>query len=100
MKSSFSPEQDGELHRLYSAGLNDYEVAKEFHVGRNRLREWRKVQGLLSKTRKKGLTVDICLDVLRILSNGSDLTGVAKKYGVKRTSIARLLKKKDRKSVV
>ena len=43
MKSSFSPEQDGELHRLYSAGLNDYEVAKEFHVGRNRLRECRKV---------------------------------------------------------
>ena len=39
------------------------------------------------------MTVDICLDVLRILSNGSDLTGVAKKYGVKRTSIARLLKK-------
>jgi len=93
MKSSFSQEQESELHRLYSTGSNDYEVAKIFHVGRNRLRGWRESHGLPSKTTKKGLTSADCPGIVVMLSRGLDLTGIAKEYGVCRTSISKLLKR-------
>lgn len=93
MKSSFSQEQELELHRLYSTGSNDYEVARALHVGRSRLREWRESHDLPSKTTKKGLTSAECPGIVVMLSRGFDLTGIAKEYGVYRTSISKLLKR-------
>lgn len=84
---------DESLDRLYSQGKNDYEVAHELHIGRTRLRAWREAHGIPSQTTKKGLSVELCPDILSMLSSGQDLTEIGKKYGVNRTSIAKLLKK-------
>jgi len=92
-KSVFSPHENDQLLELYSKNLNDYEVAKEMHVGRSRLREWRRANSIASHTTKKGLTSAICPDVHRRVLSGETLTNIGSSYGVRRTSIARLLKK-------
>jgi DNA-binding CsgD family transcriptional regulator len=92
--------QDSILHMLYAQGMNDYEVAREAHLGRTRLRAWRAVNGIPSKTNKKGLLSEMCPEILGMISDGKSLTQVAKKYSVNRTSIAKLLHKNNYEYVV
>lgn len=79
--------------KLYKSGKNDYEVARICHVGRNKLREWRNLNGIASKSNKKGLTKEDCGRIISLLKKGQSLTSIGKIYGVYRTSIAKLLKK-------
>ena len=41
-KNHLSDEQEQRLQALYVSGKNDYEIAAEMHLSRNRLREWRR----------------------------------------------------------
>ncbi len=93
-------DQNLRIEKLYSEGKNDYEVASEMHLGRNKLRAWRATNGIPSKTNKKGLLSDLCPEILRMIADGNSLTQVAKKYSVNRTSIAKLLHKNNCKYVV
>lgn len=86
-------DQERTLKELYQAGLNDYEVAKRMHLGRTRLRLWRKKHGILSQTNKKGLDLAFCLDVAKCLEEGKTLEEVAKSSGVVRSSISRVFKR-------
>lgn len=72
-------------------GLNDYEVAKALRVGRGRLREWRMRHHVASKTNKKGIDPDQCLQIVKRLESGETMTSVAGDLGVHRTSVARFL---------
>lgn len=74
-------------------GFNDYEVARMLRVGRSRLREWRRRHGIPSKTNKKGLDPDQCIQIVRRLENGETMTAVASDMGINRTSVARLLRR-------
>lgn len=87
------PIEDSTLLNLYSSGKNDYEVARELRVGRNKLRQWREAHSIPSHTTKKGLSIELCPAILSMLSSGQDLTEIGKKYGVNRSSIAKLLKR-------
>jgi hypothetical protein len=84
---------DAFFFNLYGDGLNDYEVAAISHVGRNKLRSWRVLHGVPSKTKKKGLTTGMCSVIKKLLNEGATLTDIGKKYGVCRTAISRLLRK-------
>ena len=84
-------EQSQILKGLYAKGLNDYEVARIVHLGRNTLREWRSANDILSKTNKKGLSEDLCDNIMRKLAEGETLTSVGSSLGVARSSIKRLL---------
>lgn len=79
------------LDRLYSEGKNDYEVAAIAHVGRNRLREWRRVRGIPSKTKKRNL-IEKLDKILKDIETET-YTQVAFKYGVKRSSISKMVRK-------
>lgn len=83
--------QDTVLEKLYGEGKNDYEVAAVSHIGRNRLREWRNARGIPSKTNKKQLVAKISEILLDVSTN--TYTSVAAKYGVKRSSISKLVNK-------
>lgn len=86
-------EQDRQIKNLFSDGKNDYEVAKIMHLGRNRLREWRKERGISSKSNKKGLTERDAEKALIMRNSGSTYEQIANEFGVKRSSIAKLLSK-------
>lgn len=92
-KSVFSQQDSDRLRELYSQGMNDYEVAKILCVGRSRLRAWREENSIVSKSCKKGLTMDMCPDIHSRLTAGGTLTRIGSIYGVNRSSIAKLLKK-------
>lgn len=85
-------DQENLLKKLYNEGKNDYEVAREMHLGRNRLREWRRSHNIPSHTNKKGLLPSFCPGIIACIESGESLTEVGKRYGVKRSSIAKLLK--------
>ena len=90
------PLSDSHLQDLYCRdGLNDYQVARLLGVSRNTLRAWRQAHGIPSKTNKKGLNVEVCSEVNLRLNAGETLTNIAKDFGVKRTSLARLMRKQS-----
>jgi LAGLIDADG DNA endonuclease family len=87
----FNLEQQKDLIKLYQSGLNDYDVASLIHVGRDKLRKWRTLMKIPSKTTKKGLSSVLCPEILNRLRKGDTLTAIARQYNVGRTSISRLL---------
>jgi hypothetical protein len=85
---------DNLLRKMYSVDMmNDYQVAKLLHIGRNALRDWRLANGVPSKTTKKGLTSDICLEVVQRAEAGETVTRIAVDYNVQGSSLRKLLKK-------
>lgn len=86
-------EQEKELERHYNEGKNDYEVSELTCLGRNRLREWRKKRGILSKSNKKGLGKEDAEKAILMRNSGSTYEQIAAEFGVKRTSISKLLKR-------
>lgn len=90
-KAVFTFQEENLLKGYYHQGLNDYDVARKMHVSRSRLRAWRNENSIKSQTNKKGLTSNICVDISRKLLMGNTLTSIGAHYGVRRTSIARLL---------
>ena len=90
-----TPEQDEQIKKLYQSGRNDYDVAREMHLGRTRLREWRNKNGIISKTNKKGLTLNICKEAEKRHKEGESFTSIAKTFNVGRGSIVKLLKRNN-----
>jgi LAGLIDADG DNA endonuclease family. len=89
----FTVEEEERLFSLYSQKKNDYQVAQIMRVSRNRLRYWRDEHKISSRTNKKGLTKEICVDVLKLREAGESFSQIAQKYGATRTSITKLLNK-------
>jgi len=88
-------EQDKRIKELYLAGKNDYQVAREVHLSRTTLREWRNRKKILSKTNKKGLSKNLCQDIIQRHDSMESFDSIAKFYGVTWSSIIRLLKRND-----
>jgi transcriptional regulator with XRE-family HTH domain len=86
-------EQNHQIKNFFFEGKNDYEVAKIMHLGRNRLREWRKKRGIPSQSNKKGLGGEDAEKAILMRNSGSTYDQIADEFGVKRTSISKLLKK-------
>jgi hypothetical protein len=87
-----NPLLDEKISQCYKNGMNDYQIADLLHIGRDRLRKWRKKNGILSQSRSKNLK-KYYSDILERLGLGQGLEDVADFYGVHRTSISRLIKK-------
>lgn len=85
--------QELRLSELYAKGYNDYQVASEMHLGRNRLREWRREHDIASQTNKKGLTKDICEEVYDRHLAGGSFEDIGRDYDVTRTSLSKHMKK-------
>jgi predicted transcriptional regulator/SAM-dependent methyltransferase len=93
-------EQDKELRDLYSRGLNDYEVAKTIKFGRNRLREWRAINSIVSKTNKKGLGEKDYEVALNLRKQGKTYKDIARGLGVTRSSVSKFMCKNGHEDYV
>ena len=95
----FSKEQEELLHQYYSGGRTDYDVASLMNIGRDRLRKWRKINDIPSKSRSKGLDISLCPSIIKRYDNGESYTSIAVSYNVSHSSIIRLLKRFQEPSI-
>lgn len=96
---NFSKEQETLLFQYYLEGKTDYDVAHLLRVGRDRLRKWRKLNNIDSKTRSKGLSFSFCPSIIKRREKGESFTSIAISYNVSHSSIIRLLKRYQEFSV-
>lgn len=89
----FSKEQEVLLHKYYSEGKTDYDVASLMKVGRDRLRKWRHLNKVPSKSRSKGLGLSLCPSIIERRENGESFISIATSINVSHSSVIRLLKK-------